>query len=253
MKLSPRPFRVVVPALLFCGAAIIHTSIAGIVAAPELDAVERRLDELGPLKADLDLWLSMDSTERGGVAWSRGRVKVLATTEVDVQEKDGRRWFDFSAPGAVLKFEPALPLGVYTLSTWMLMPPPHHHALIWQGGAGSGSPLFVSDTGLYGWNELRHAQVTFALLPKGFAGWHHFAVTCDGRTTTAFLDGLRVGSVPEVLAMNLRSIGNHWQRAHQHWMMCAALDDQLIFRRPLTEPEVRKVMKFGRPPSVPFR
>ena len=241
-----RWLNVVVIFVMVCGGVKVLRSQAGIVAAPEPSAAERKLNDLGPLKADLDLWLSMDSTERGGVAWSRVMVRVVATSEVEVHEQAGQRWLDFSQPGAVLKFEPALPLGTYTLSTWMLIPAPHRHALIWQGGKGSGAPLYVSDTGLYGWNETRHEQVTFALLPKGFTGWHHFAVTCDGQTTTAFLDGRRVGSVPEVLCMNILSIGNHWQRAHQHWMMCAGLDDQLFFRRPLTEQEVRKVMKFGR-------
>ncbi len=247
--MNPPIFRwlnVIVVILLACGGVKVLRSEAGIIAAPERSAAERKLDELGPLKADLDLWLSMDSTERGGVAWSRAKVRVLPTSEVEVKEDAGHRWLDFSAPGSLLKFEPALPLATYTLSTWMLVPAARRHALIWQGGKGSGTPLFVTDTGLYGWSELRSSQVTFALLPKGFSGWHHFAVTCDGKTTTAFLDGLKAGSVPEVLATNILSIGNHWQRAHQHWMMCAGLDDQLIFRRPLTEQEVRKVMKWGR-------
>ncbi len=249
MKLPAHCLLLVTSLLLVCETPTVHTSHAGIVAAPPPSAAERKLNELGPLKADLDLWLNLDSTEDGGVAWSRTKVKVRDTSEVEIKEEAGQRWMDFSAAGSVLKFEPALPLGTYTLSTWMLVPAPRQHAMIWQGGKGNGSPLYVSDTGLYGWSELRHAQVTFAHLPKGFSGWHHFAVTCDGKTTTAFLDGHRVGAVDEVLSTNILSIGNHWHRAHQHWMMCAGLDDQLIFRRALTEPELRKVMKFGRVPA----
>ncbi|MEA3213787.1 MAG: Concanavalin A-like lectin/glucanase superfamily [Chthoniobacter sp.] len=246
MRLPARCLAAVASFLLSGGAVIVQPAQAGI-AAVRPPAAGRNLDALGPLKADLELWLSMDSIKQGGVAWSRGPVKLVASSEVEVQDEEGQRWLDFNEPGAVLKFEPALQIGTrYTLSSWMLVPAPRRHALLWQGVKDSGCPLFVSDTGLYGWNAVRHEQVTFAHLPKGFTGWHHFAVTCDGETTTAFLDGRKVGSVPEVLATNILSIGNHWMRAHQHWMMCDGLDDQFIFRRPLTEEEVRTVMKLGR-------
>ena len=68
-----RWLNVVVIFVMVCGGVKVLRSQAGIVAAPEPSAAERKLNDLGPLKADLDLWLSMDSTERGGVAWSRIR------------------------------------------------------------------------------------------------------------------------------------------------------------------------------------
>src|SRR5438094_7608527 len=101
------------------GGMIAHTLQAGLTAAPKLSPEERKLQELGALKAALDIWLGMDSTEKGGVAWSKRPVKVVATSEVEIKAEAGRKWMDFNEPGALLKFEPALQIGKsYTLCTW---------------------------------------------------------------------------------------------------------------------------------------
>lgn len=208
-------------------------------------AMPSELEALGALRDELVMWLNFDSTEKGGLGWTRGTVRPTASSEVQVGEADGRRWLDFSHKGALVKFEPALQLGTnYTLCSWMLLPPPHGHALLWQGAKGQGAPLYVTPSGLHGWKEPAREPVLYAPLPSGFGGWHHFAVSCDGTTTTVFLDGRKCAAVPQVLSTNVFSTGNHWNRAHQHWMMCAGLDDQFIFHRALDEAEVRAVMNF---------
>jgi len=199
--------------------------------AVDQSAAEKKLEGLSRLKDDLGIWLNLDSLERGGVAWSRFPVTVSVTKEAEVLEKDGRKYMDFRLPGAVLTFEPAFKLGErYTLGTWMLFPAPKAHALVWQGDG--------------------QAPRRYGVISEGLRGWHHLAVTADGKETHAFLDGEAVGSIEEIVATDLRSIGNHWDKTHQNWMMCAGLDDQFIFRRDLTVEEIRKVMQFGKPAAA---
>jgi len=70
----------------------------------------------------------------------------------------------------------------------------------------------VGEKWLSGWSGERNAQVKFAAVPEEFKGWHHVAVTCDGRQTSAYLDGKLIGTVDEVVATNILSIGSHWRK-----------------------------------------
>jgi len=54
---------------------------AAFVEASKAPKQERKIEDLGDLKDDLDLWLAMDTTEKGGVTWSRHPVKVTASSE----------------------------------------------------------------------------------------------------------------------------------------------------------------------------
>ncbi len=221
--------------------------------AVDQSAAEKKLDGLGPLKDDLGIWLNLDSLEHGGVAWSRFPITVTVTKEAEVREKEGRKYIDFRLPGAVLEFEPAFKLGErYTLCTWMLFPAPKSHALVWQGDGAktSGSALYVTDDALFAWSRTGQAPRRYGVIREGLRGWHHLAVTADGKETHAFLDGEAVGSIGEIVATDLRSIGNHWEKAHQNWMMCAGLDDQFIFRRDLTVGEIQKVIQFEKPAAA---
>ena len=110
-----------------------------------------------------------------------------------------------------------------------------------------GSALYVTDKALFAWSATAQAPRRYGVLPVDLQGWHHVAVVADGKETRAFLDGKLIGSIAEIVATDLRSIGNHWEKAHQNWMMCAGLDDQFIFRRPLTAEEIQKVMAFEKP------
>ena len=221
--------------------------------AREQSAAEKKIDALGSLKDELGIWLSLDSTEHGGVAWTRFPIVVTATKELEIREKDGRKYMDFRLPGGVLEFKPAFKLGkLYTLCTWMLFPAPKNHALVWQGDnlRTGGSALVVTDEALVAWNGPIQVPRQYGGLPAGIQGWHHVAVTADGKETRAYLDGKLAGRIGEIVATDLRSIGNHWEKPHQSWMMCAGLDDQLIFRRPLTAEEIQKVMQFEKPAAA---
>lgn len=160
---------------------------------------------------------------------------------------------DFRLQGAVLEFYPAFKLGEkYTLCTWMLFPAPKRNAVVWQGDGEkkSGSPLYVTDRELFAWSGTAQTPRRYGAFPVGLKGWHHVAVAADGKETRAFLDGNLVGSIAEVVVTDLRSIGNHWQKAHQSWMMCDGLDDQFIFRRTLSAEEIQKVMQFKKPAAA---
>jgi hypothetical protein len=239
---------------------------AGLVAASHADekvnaepeardqsAAEKKIDALGSLKDDLGIWLSLDSPEHGGVAWLRFPIVVTATKELEIREKAGRKYVDFRLPGGVLEFKPSFKLGnLYTLCTWMLFPAPKNHALVWQDDdpKTAGSALYVTGKALFAWSATAQAPRRYGVLPVGIQGWHHLAITADGKETRAFLDGKLIGSIGEIVATDLRSIGNHWEKQHQSWMMCAGLDDQLIFRRPLTAEEIQKVMQFEKPAAA---
>jgi hypothetical protein len=217
-------------------------------------AVVRRLDirpdprlaGLGALQNDLLMWLNMDSTERGVVAWSAINTRVVASPEVTIKEGDGRQWMDFNTRGAVLKLEPVLMLPpAYTLVTWLRLPAPKKHALVWQGVSPDGAPLVVTDTGISGYIGTRGQHITYAALPAGLTGWHQFAITYDGKATHAFLDAKEVGKVDACVGNNLRTIGNHFQKDHQDWMMCDGLDEQFTFNRALTAEELAKLRDFS--------
>ncbi len=221
--------------------------------AQDQTEAEKKIAALGPLKDELGIWLSLDSTEHGGVAWSRFPIVVTGTKELEIREKEGRKYMDFRLPGGVLEFQPAFKLGkLYTLCTWMLFPAPKNNAVVWQGDGAktAGSALYVTDKALFAWSATAQAPRGYGALPANLQGWHHVAVAADGTVTRAFLDGKLIGSIPEIVATDLRSIGNHWEKAHQNWMMCAGLDDQLIFRRPLTAEEIQKVMQFEKPAAA---
>ena len=216
-------------------------------------AAEKKIEALGSLKDDLGIWLSLDSMEHGGVAWARFPIAVIATKELEIREKDGRKYMDFRLPGGVLEFKPAFKLGkLYTLCTWMLFPAPKKNAVVWQGDGPkkAGAALYVTDKALFAWSATAQAPRQYGTLAAGTDGWHHLAVTADGKETRAYLDGKLIGRIAEIVATDLRSIGNHWEKPHQSWMMCAGLNDQFIFRRPLTAEEIQKVMQFGKPAAA---
>jgi len=113
---------------------------AAFVEASKTPRQERKIEDLGDLKKDLDLWLAMDTTEKGGVTWSKRPVKVVASSEVQIKAEDGQRWMDFNEAGALLKFEPVLEIGTeYTLCTWILLPSSHSHSMVWQGTNEGGA------------------------------------------------------------------------------------------------------------------
>ena len=226
--------------------------IAGLIASLHADdsAAGKKPDAVMPFKDDLEMWLSLDSLENGGVAWSRVPVGASVTKEVAIHEKDGRKYMDFQRPGAALQFAPAFKLGDnYTLCTWMLFPAPKGNAVVWQGDGKktSGCALYVTGKALMAWSGTADAPRRYADLPQGIQGWHHLAITADGSETHAFLDGKAAGSIKEIVATDLRSIGNHWMKAHQQWMMCAGLEGQFVFRRALTAEEIQNVMQFEKP------
>jgi hypothetical protein len=217
---------------------------------PEQIEAEKRLAALGELKEELGLWMGMDSTERGGITWTRFPFSASASEQVQRSKQAGRQWLDFSKPGALVRFEKPLVLGTkYTVCVWVLFPSPHAHALIWQAGTTGGGAIHTDDLEVFCWDDALGAHVKLATFPAKQDGWQHLAVSADGKVTRTFLNGKEIGRLASVPFTKILTMGNHWNKDHQHWMMASGLDDHLIFRRPLTEEEIRKVMEFERPPA----
>ncbi len=215
---------------------------------PNQATAEKRLEALGNLKDDLGLWIGMNSLECGGIEWARFDFKLMVVGDVKIAGEKERKWMDFRTPGSYLKFEPAVSIDQkYTVCTWMLFPTPAKHASIWQAPPEGGGAVYSDDTELFGWSRQFGGDVNLGKFPEEMAGWHHIALTADGTTTRAFLDGKELGNFDGVILRKIGTIGNHWNVTYTNRNMCNALDDQFIFRRPLSADEIQKVMKFERP------
>ncbi len=201
-------------------------------------------EALGPLMADLMMALSMDFPEKGSVIFSRIPIAATFSDEVQFRTSEGRHYADFSSAGAVLRFARGVSFGpAYTLSTWIKLPEPAELTVIWQ---------FNADCPLTVWKDqftcFRQGHQPYASFDKRLAGWHHTAVTCDGRRLLFYLDGQRQGTVAYALDGDLQCIGN--QRSPDA-CRCAGLDDVLLFGRDLTKEEIAHVMQVRLPLGAP--
>ena len=195
---------------------------------------------LGPLMADLTMALSMDGPEKGSVIFSRIPIAATFSEAVHFRMSDGRHYADFSSAGAELHFERGVSFGpAYTLSAWVRLPEPTETAVIWQFNADS--PLTV-------WKDqftcMRQGPQPYTSFDKRLAGWHHTAITCDGRRLLFYLDGQRQGTVAYAIDGDLQCLGN---RRKPDEGGCAGLDDVLLFGRDLTKEEITRVMQVRLP------
>lgn len=208
--------------------------------------VPRELLPLASLTTALVAWFPMDSTERGGLRWSRKPIDVSASSKIAIRTEAGRTYADFNATGAKLSFSPPLELGRrYTLAGWVQTPVPQHHGVVWHGNGGTF--LFVQKQSLDYWDGDANKGGVYARTAAPLAGWLHLAVVCDGNTTTAYLNGAPLDAAKGSLARELRTIGNSPDAQHHHWMMAGGLDEHFIFDRPLTAVELKRLMEFSQP------
>ena len=86
---------------------------------------------------------------------------------------------------------------------------------------------------------------TYAKTAAPLTGWHHVAVVSDGNKTQAFLDGTPLDAVKASVSGDVKTIGNHPNSQHHHWMMAGGIDEQYFFSRPLSPDEIKKLMAFS--------
>lgn len=204
---------------------------------------------LGALADNLVLAISMDRSANGSVVFSSAQQNLQGVFFGPVRfVKDGdRQCASFATPGAILKTLPPLKIGQnYTLATWMKLPCPGHHGVVWE--SLRESPLFVTDDHFgYIQNDVESTYCTV----KDLTGWHHVAVTCDGSQMTFFLDGESRGTAPVVLRESLQTIGTATYRKPEVNTQCDCLDDMFIFNRALNQAEIGELLKVHLPLHEP--
>ncbi|MEP6673350.1 MAG: trypsin-like peptidase domain-containing protein [Chthoniobacter sp.] len=204
---------------------------------------------LGPLADSLTAAISMDHSTKGSVVYSQPQVGFGAVFFGDVQwlNDGGRQCANFADPMSNLKAMPPMRLGPnYTLATWIKLPCPGNHGVIWDGT--EACPLFVAED-RFACSD-RNGERTFCTV-KGLTGWHHVAVTCDGTQMAFFLDGGMRGQVPMVIDDRLWTIGAKTFRKPTENTQCDCLDDMFIFNRPLKQEEIAKLSNVRLPIHPP--
>jgi hypothetical protein len=210
---------------------------AAAVAAPPLPPF---VQALGPIQTNLKAWFSFNAREKGGVAWSSEPMGAILSAAALLKESGGQRVADFSAEGAVMTFGTPVELGAhYTLTAWVLFPIKNKNiSIIFRGSRAD--LLNVQPTGLFGcWAAGQ--TVTFGDAAAPLSGWHHIALSVDGKQSLVYVDGRVQGSLPIATTDQLATIGNHPSEYQQNSMMSAAMDDIAIFTRDLSEAEIMKV------------
>lgn len=208
------------------------------------DPAREALKPLGPLQSNLTAWFPFDEKLKGGVGWSPEPLRCTLSGAVELVDVERGKVASFSKEGSVLKFTPSLTLGPrYTLATWASFPIPKEHRGIFFHGIRSVL-LRMQDTGQFScWMADPTAKnVLYSETVTQLKGWHHLALSVDGKESKLYLDGQLFGSVPFVVSEDLMSVGNQPEKQHQHWMMVESMDDFFIFDRELTEAEIAKVM-----------
>ena len=212
------------------------------VASPNLPPA---LTGLGALRDSLDAYFSMDSTDLGGLTWSRTPIK-LESAHLAVKEADGHRYLDFSAKGSHIIFQsdyPAKPKS--TLTAWVLLPAASANGVIWFDR--HGEILTISKTHLAYWVNDKVRSLSWAEASETITGWHHVALVHDGRQTQAFLDAKPLATTDILKELHLVTIGNHAYPNLRDERMAAGIDEQLFFSRAFTADEIATVMNFTKP------
>ncbi|WP_042724883.1 trypsin-like peptidase domain-containing protein [Chthoniobacter flavus] len=205
--------------------------------------------DLGPLADNLVLAVSMDRSANGSVVFSSAQQALQGVFFGPVRfVKDGdRQCVNFATPGAILKALPPLKIDrTYTLATWMKLPCPGNHGIVWE--SLHESPL-VAAGDHFGYIQ-KDVEGTYCTV-KDLTGWHHVAVTCDGSQMTFFLDGESRGTAPVVLRESLQTIGTATYRKPEVNTQCDCLDDMFIFNRALNQAEIGQLSKVRLPIHEP--
>jgi hypothetical protein len=167
------------------------------------------------------------------------------TPEVALREVSGQRVADFSASGAVLDFVAPLDLGEkYTLSAWVSFPTEDAHCVIFRGI--DDDFVNVALTGVFGaYIGRKDALYGAAIAPR--SGWHHLALSVDGKQSSLYLDGKLYGVIPVPIRDRLATIGNHVELRFRGKMRTKRMDDVSIFNRDLTATEIAALMPVRMP------
>jgi hypothetical protein len=250
------------PALPPVAAAVPRVASTPSPASPLAGPVPPFVQALGPMQTDLKAWYSFNSREKGGAAWSTEPMGAVLSPAALLKDTGGQRVVDLSAEGAVMTFGTPITLGPrYTLAAWVLFPIRNKNISILFRGSRSDF-LNVQPTGLFGcWNGGRTLTYGDAAAPT--TGWHHVALTVDGKQSFVFVDGRLQGSLPVASADDLATIGNHPAEYEQSSMMSAAMDDIAIFTRDLSDAEIFRLAQVrcattiatsgATSPMVPFK
>jgi hypothetical protein len=192
------------------------------------------------MQTDLKAWYSFNAREKGGVAYSTEPMGAVLSPAALLKETNGQRVVDLGAEGAVMTFGTPIALGQrYTLAAWVLFPIKNKNISILFRGSRNDL-LNVQPTGLFGcWTGGR--TLTFGDAAAPAAGWHHVALSVDGKQSFVFLDGRLQGSLPVANVDDLATIGNHPYEYEQSTMMSAPMDDIAIFTRDLAEAEIARL------------
>ena len=213
------------------------------------EAIDARLSEgdllklFGTLARDVIAVFSMDNPENGSVLFSRFPFKAKFSENVTFGLAGGRQCANFTVDRAALKLEPPLRMGpAYTFATWILLPAQGQSNAIWKAEDGC---LLYLENGNFNCGKKDESRI-FSAYDKTLAGWHHLAVTCDGRRMLFYLDGERRGNQPWVMDSAIKSIGNNVKPEHQT-SPGGVLDDMMVFGRDLTKEEITGLMRVRLP------
>lgn len=204
------------------------------------------LAKLGLLRNDLNAYFAMDAPETGGLTWSRKPMDVAVVGGVRVVDADGRRYMSFAEQGSALQLQPPYSTGSkFTFCAWVLLPAPVEYGILWEGE--NGQLVALKKNGIVFRNASMDASKPWALVEGELQGWHHIAVTYDGRQTQGFFNGQPLANVAGLPVTNLAFIGNNSLPQNQGIMMANGIDEQFLFSRALKPAEIEAVMKFSQP------
>ena len=194
---------------------------------------------VGSLADDLLAAFSMDDAADGSLVFSRFPVRAKFTGQVRFGTDGGRAAAHFSERGSVLKFDPPFRLGpAYTLAVWAKLPSPGSFGTVFHAD-GDDSYLHIQNGIFQAW---KHDDLDYCGADPSLKGWHHLAVTCDGRRLCLFIDGVFRGTLGIALHNKLRAVGGH-QNPGVGDRVCDWLDDMFIFNRDLSAGEIAQLMQ----------
>jgi hypothetical protein len=191
----------------------------------------------------------MEDPKTGGLTWSRTSILIFPTLNVASKTEAGRTYLDFSALRAKITFSPALKLpSHFTLTAWVQTPGPTNAAAIWQGSGGDY--LTIKETEIIYWSARTEKFGFWAQTTEPIRGWHHVALVGNGRKVQAFLDGKPLAATEDLDMADVSTVGNHRSADADHRNMAAGIDEQFLFTKSLSAPEVVTVMTSSQPPEV---
>lgn len=207
------------------------------------------LKTLGSMAGDLVLWAGLDSLENGGLTWSKEPRAGMFTTVVAAKADAGRAAIDFSAAGSILKLDPPVALGPrFTIAAWVLLPAPKANGVLFHGAHSVF--LAAAEKGFtYRAEKVKPEDASYAAGAAPLSGWHHVALSSNGREMTLYYDARKAGVAPLVIQDTLEWIGNQPDPAQMSERMAGAMDDLFVFGKELTVFEIGALMKFRPPPK----